>query len=110
MARGRRWSTEATASLPSRRGRPGPNRSEQNATASASSAPAWSAIAAAITGSSAGSAIILMADQECTGPAEWAEGADAGSGRDPRHRHRRSSRAARPLSISAMPLGAASGA
>jgi len=54
---------DGPASSLSRRGRPGPNRSEQDATASASAAPACSTIVAAIAGSSIGSALVRCTRQ-----------------------------------------------
>ncbi len=71
---------DAPAVLPSRRGRPGPNRSEHDATAASSMAPAWSTVAAAIAGSSAGLVIVPTATMNEPNPVNGSKTAGGGHG------------------------------
>jgi len=72
---------DGPASALSRRGRPGPNRSEQDATAAA--APACSTIVAAIAGSSIGSALVRMPTMNAPNPVNGSKTAGGGSGPRP---------------------------
>ena len=69
---------DGPASSLSRRGRPGPNRSEQDATAAAA-APACSTIVAAIAGSSIGSALVRMPTMNAPNPVNGSKTAGGGS-------------------------------